>query len=114
MIDKQIYSETYAVLLALGEEYIKKIPEDIFEFIKSKSVEGLMPEIDHNKRLSEQGLLKDTIAMFACLRLNYLCKTEEEKQEFLGYLQTNEEELKQTLMNTKSARELLRLMKDNG
>jgi len=112
MIDKQIYSETYAALVALGEEYIKKIPEDVFEFIKKNSVSGLMPKIDQNKRFSEQGLSKDAVALIAYLRLNYLCKTEEEKRGFLEYLQTNEEELKETLMNTKSARDLLRIIKD--
>ena len=114
MIDKQAYSEMYATLLALGEGYISRIPQDVFEFIKSNSDESLMPKIDETKGFDEQGFSKDTIAMIAWLRLEFLCDSEEEKGELLDYLQTNKEKLKEVLMKTTSARELLKLLHKKG
>jgi len=113
MIERKSYSEAYAVLLTLGDNYISKLPQDVFEFIKNKSAEGLMPIIDKSKGLSEQGLTQEGLAMVAMLRLKYLCESEEEKAEFLAYLKKNEQEIKEILMNTKSTRELLRLFKEN-
>jgi len=113
MIGKHIYSEAYAVILALGEDYINRIPEDVWEFIKEQSDEHLMPFIDSSKGLSEQGLSKKGLAMIAMLRINYLCNSEEEKANFLNYLETNEYELNKILMSTSSMREILKLIKEN-
>jgi len=112
MIDAKIYSEGYAVILALGEDYIKRLPSDVFEFIKSKSESSYMPKIE-NKPINEQGLSEETMAMLAMLRLNYWCDSAQEKSEFLQYLETNEEKLKEILMKTASTRELLRLIRTN-
>lgn len=97
-LSRQAYSEAYAVLLALGNEYINKIAKDVFEYIKSQSDPALMPYIDQNKGLDEQGLSKDCIAIMAWLRLNYFCETEEERQQFLDYLKTSEKELKEIIL----------------
>ena len=111
--DTQMYSETYALLLALGKDYIERLPSDVFEFIKSQSDPMYMPTIDQNKGFHEQGLNEETISVFAMLRLNYLCDSEEEKTSFTNYLQANDQKLKQLLMTIKSIRELLRLVKEN-
>ena len=113
MITKQIFSEGYAVILALGEDYINRLPKDVFEFIKSNSSQSDMPAIDENKALDEQGLSKEALAMLAMLKLEYWCDSAEEKSELLRYLETNEEKIKETLMATTSTRELLRLIKQN-
>ena len=111
--DSQTYSEAYAVLLALGEDYIRRIPSDVFEYIKSKSDISLMPQIDQSKGINEQGLCKRALAVIAMLKLDYLCDSEEERERFLEHLQANEDEIKQALGETKSAREFLRLVKDS-
>jgi len=110
MIDKKVFSESYAVILALGEYFINRLPSDVFELIKSKSDSVYIPKIDQDKPLNEQGLLKDTMVMIAMLRLEYWCNTEGEKAKFLAHLEANEEKLKETLRKTASTRELLRLI----
>ncbi|MCL2739745.1 MAG: hypothetical protein FWE47_00915 [Oscillospiraceae bacterium] len=113
MNNKKVYSETYATLLALGEEQINRLPADVFELIKKESLEMYMPRIDAEKPLSEQGLSEEALAMIALLRLEYWCDSDEEKEEFRQYLQTNEQKLEEILMNTTSTRELLRLIRKN-
>jgi len=113
MDERQMYSEVYAVLLALGDESVSKIPEEVFEVIKDMSDEALMPKIDENKGIDEQGLSKDGMALLAALNLNYWCETEEEKKEFEEYLKANEQEIKDIMMATNSLRERLHMIKDN-
>ena len=113
MIDKKTFSETYALILALGEDYIQKLPDDVFDFIKSQSERYLMPQIDENKPLDQQGLSKNAMAMIAILRLEYWCNSEEEKAEFLAYLESNQEKLNEILRSTSSARELINLIRNN-
>ena len=112
-MNEQVYSEGYAVILALGEDYINRLPNDVFEFIKNKSHAVDMPSIDENKALDEQGLSKEALAMIAMLKLEYWCETPEEKTELLQYLETNEEKIKETLMQNASTRELLKLFRAN-
>ena len=113
MNEKQMYSEVYAVLLKLDEEYTSRIPEDVFETIKEQSDEALMPEIDENKGLGDQGLSKDAIALMAYLRLEYWCDSEEEKREFMEYLKANGEEMDNMIAATNSLRGRLHLIRDN-
>jgi len=110
MIDKKIYSQVAAVIIALGDDYINRLPSDVFEHIKNQSDNNFMSQIDQNKDIDEQGLSKEAMAMIAALRLEYWCDSEEEKADFLNYLKINGEKLKETLKNISSARELLRLM----
>jgi len=104
MINKKVFSESYAILLALGEDYISRIPEDVLEFVKSKMDLDYLPQIDENKEFKDQPILKETFAMIAWLRLKYWCKSEEERAEFLEYLEISEEDL------MISTRELMKLL----
>jgi len=109
-MNEQVYAEGYAVILALGEDYIKRLPKDVFEFIKNKSNKYEIPNIDENKALDEQGLSQEALAMIAMLRLDYWCDSEEEKAEFLKYLDITEEQINEILMSATSTRELLKLL----
>ena len=108
MIDKKVYSETYAILLALGEDYINPIPAEVFEFTEQTRDPNCQPQIDENKEFKDQPILKETFAMIAALRLNYWCKSEKEKTEFLEYLGMNNEEF---MIPT---RELINILKENN
>lgn len=111
MINSKVYSEVYATIFALGDEYVDKTPIDVMDFFDEERDEDYLPEIDQNKALNEQGLEEDTVTIIAMLKLNYWCETEEEKAEFLAFLKTNEATLQEKLMASGSTRELLRLFK---
>jgi mannitol/fructose-specific phosphotransferase system IIA component (Ntr-type) len=49
--------------------------------------------------------------MIAMLKLNYWCKTEEEKMELASLLDANEEAFRKQLKSSTNARELLGLLK---
>ena len=86
MNDQKMYSEVYAVLLNLSERLMSRIPEDVVETIKGQADEALMPIIDENKGLDEQGLSNDAMAFMAMLKLDYWCDSDEERQEFEDFL----------------------------
>ena len=113
MTSPKMLSEVYAVVMASGQEYIDLIPDEILEFIAQKKDAYYTPLIDEDKSLDEQGFEKETIAMIAMLKLNYWCQNEQEKEELLNHLETNEQELQKQLGASKSARELLRMLKQN-
>ncbi|MCL2739907.1 MAG: hypothetical protein FWE47_01750 [Oscillospiraceae bacterium] len=113
MIDKTTFSQAYAVIVALGDEYISRLPEDVLALFKKQSNDAYMPKIDAEKPLREQGLSEEAMAMIAMLRLEYWCDTQEEKDELLNYLETNQQKLEEILGVTNSARELLRLIRKN-
>ena len=99
-IDTQTYSETYATILALGEDYINRVPQDIFEFIKNQSDTDYLPQIDQNKALNEQGLSDNTLAMIATLHYNYWCNSEEEKAILWAVFEANQKKLDEKLNST--------------
>jgi len=114
MKTNQVYSEVYAILIALGDEYIQKTPPDIFDFVANNRDKNHVIEIDENLPLEEQNLSKETISFIAMLKLDYWCQTDEEKAELLSLLETNEEKIKEVLAYATSTREMMRLLRKNG
>ncbi|GHV18286.1 hypothetical protein FACS189425_06630 [Clostridia bacterium] len=114
-MNKRLYSEVYAILEALaedfGSEYVSRIPGNVITFIANSRDESYSPILDENKGYHEQGLSEDAIAILAMLKLNYLAETNEEKQELLELLNTNEETLNEKLRGATSTRELMKLLK---
>ena len=84
MIDKKeevLYKEVYTVLETLGDNYINKLPKDLYEFIRNESEKYDRFILDKTKKISNQ-ISEDTIAFIAYLNLNYWC-TENEKNELI-------------------------------
>jgi len=103
-------SELYAALTMLGDDYISKIPQELWGCIcEMRSTHVFV--IDGNKPLDEQGLSEDAVAMIALLKLNYWCETEDEKTELLNLLYTNEEKLKERVASAANTRELMKIIK---
>lgn len=113
MLSQKTLSEVHAVVMSSGKEYVDLIPTDVLDFIVKNKDNNYTAIIDENKALDQQGFEQETIAMIAMLKLNYWCRTEQEKAELLAHLETNEQELKEQLGSSKSARELLRMLKQN-
>ena len=75
----QVYSEVYAVLSALGGEYIRKIPQKVLDVIAEKRDKSYERYINEDIPLEEQNLSKEAIAMLASLKLDCWCETQAEK-----------------------------------
>ncbi len=89
---KEIYSEVYQILNLLGNEYINKLPNSLFNMLKEKREVSYNPQYTDKIPLNEQGIKKETIAVIALLYLNYWCENENERIELEQILTKNENE----------------------
>lgn len=93
------YAEVDAILELLEDEFANRIPEKVRKFFKDEKDKEYKPTIRSDIGLDEQDLRAETISILTLLQLNYLCDSEEEKQEILNELQENdrlkEEELRE-------------------
>lgn len=93
------YAEVDAILELLEDELVNRIPEKVREFFKDEKDKEYKPTIRSDIGLDEQNLKAETISILTLLQLNYLCDSEDEKQEILNELQENdrlkEEELRE-------------------
>ena len=113
MINKNVLSETYNVLLTLGDEYISKIPPDVFAMIEYGRNMNYSPVIDENKALNEQGLSKRCIALIASLKLDYFSETDEEREKLINHLETNEARFEESLKKEKSILKKIKLIREH-
>lgn len=93
------YAEVDAILELLEDEFVNRIPEKVRKFFKDEKDKDYKPIIRSDIGLEEQDLKAETISILTLLQINYLCDSEEEKQEILNELQENdrlkEEELRE-------------------
>lgn len=96
---EQAYAEVDAILELLEDEFVNRIPAKVRKFFKDEKDKGYIPNIRSDIGLDEQNLKSETISILTLLQINYLCDSEEEKQEILNELQENdklkEEELRE-------------------
>ena len=109
---EDVFSETYAVLQSLGIDYISKIPFDVFSHIEAQRNRDYSPVIDENKALNEQGLSKSCLALLFNLKHDYMCNTEEERNELKNILKENDERFKESLDNEKSLLKRMKIIRD--
>jgi len=94
MKQSQVYSEVYAVLCALNDDYLEKTPKDVLEKINKCRDKSYRVHIDEDIPLPEQNLSKEAIAMLAALKLDYWCESKEEKEELELLLKANDKNIK--------------------
>jgi len=94
MNQSQVYSEVYAVLSALNNDYLTKIPQKILDKINNERDRNYRFHIDENIPLTEQNLSPEAIAMLAALKLDYWCESKEEKEELKLLLKANDKDIK--------------------
>ncbi len=87
---KIAYSEIYAIINLMEDQFIDKVPKKIKDFFEEERDKEYYPIIDVNIELDEQNLQRETIVLLAILKLNYWCDSEEEKQEILKSFSDNE------------------------
>lgn len=102
---KEMYSEVYGILKALGDKYIDKLPKTVLKVITECKEENYNPEYSMSIPLKEQDINRKSLAMIALLHYNYWCETEEDRTKFKNMLETNEEkhqkEMKEKYSNDK-------------
>lgn len=91
--NKKVNAEILAVLMALGNKYINKLPSSVMQYLTNNFDVNSMPAIDATKRIEEQNISKDARAFLTMLKLKYWCKSEEEKENLLNLLNENEKKL---------------------
>lgn len=96
---KEIYSEVYQVLNLLGNEYIDKLPNSLFNLLKEKRNANYNPQYTEDIPLNKQNIKKESIAIIALIHLNYWCEDEKEKYELKQVLKNNENKYQQELRN---------------
>lgn len=79
MNQKQVFSEVYAVLIALGMDYIKKIPICVMKRISSNRDLNHVIKIRDDIPLENQDISNEAVAMLGALKLDYWCKSVQEK-----------------------------------
>jgi len=94
---KEIYSEVYEILILMGDRFINKLPNKLFDLIKNERLESYNPKYNLDISLEEQAVREETIDVIALLYLNYWCESEEEKKELSIIWEENEEKYQKQL-----------------
>lgn len=81
--------EVDCILKKLDDEYINKIPQEVWDFITENKDENYVFKYDNNKTLAEQNLSIDTISILTYINMEYLLD-EKAKGELLTLLKNDE------------------------
>jgi hypothetical protein len=90
MTKAKMYAEVYAVLCLLGDNYVRKIPQNVLDLIADARDKSLEIDLDPDQPLETQNLSAETVSFLAMLKLDYWCETAEEKAELMRLLEINE------------------------
>ena len=74
-----MFNEVYSVLNLLGREYIYKLPNNVYEFIKNERVPNYEFNINMERDVISQ-LSKDALAFISYLNLKYWATLEEQRE----------------------------------
>ena len=105
---KEIYSEVYQVLNLLGNEYIDKLPNSLFNMLKEKRNTNYNLQYIEDIPLNKQNIRKETLAIIALLHLNYWCDNEKEKLELKQILKNHEDKYQQELRNKYNSEDIFK------
>lgn len=105
---KEIYSEVYQVLNLLGNEYIDKLPNSLFNMLKEKRNTNYNPQYIEDIPLNKQNIRKETLAIIALLHLDYWCDNEKEKLELKQILKNHEDKYQQELRNKYNSEDIFK------
>lgn len=76
-----ICSEIYEFLNYMGEEYISKLPQNIYEEIRKNRDVSTVIKIDENEGFNENIISKDALSVIAMLDLKFWCSPEERQEK---------------------------------
>lgn len=81
--------ETECVLNKMNQQNIKKIPQEIWEFMSKNKDTNYNFQYDDSKSITENNLHVDTIALLTYININFLLEGES-KEEMLSILKEDE------------------------
>lgn len=87
-LDKRLVEVEY-ILKKLDKSFLDKIPLEIWEYLRQNKNINYTFNYDENKRLDEQDLNIDTIAILTYINIEYLLG-EEQKREMIDLLKKDE------------------------
>ena len=90
-------SETLHYLKGIRKEDVDKIPKKFITFLEENASKEYICNFDYNKPLKELNPLDETKGIIGTICLNYWCKTQEQKQEYLKRLNENERKYQEGL-----------------
>ena len=90
---KESYSEVYAIINFLGDEYINKIPKKLYKFIENNRDKDYKPNFSKKdlESLNEKSISRKARAIIAFLNANYW-EEDEEKIEKLEKVFSSEQQ----------------------
>ena len=100
-LNKRLVEIEY-ILRKLEDEYIKKIPQEIWDYIEKNKDKNDIFKYDDSKNLLEQNLNIDTISILTYINIEYLLD-EKQKMEMIEFLRKDDaiaEQKKAKLYNT--------------
>ena len=74
---EQIYAEVNGILNLLGEDYIRKLPIELYELIQNKKSKEINIKYKDINQIVEKNTSKEAISIIALFHLNYWCDTAE-------------------------------------
>ncbi len=74
------YSEVYSFLNALGNLYINKIPNSLYNTIQENRDKNYNPIYKATENITKYNISQEGLALIAAINLQYWCNSEEKKQ----------------------------------
>ena len=95
------YNEAYGILLALGNNFINRIPKEVLDNITGnlmyKIVDGKkiydVPQYNLKVSLNIQGVSKEALSIIYYLYYNYWCDSDKEKKYLQSLIKNNEKKI---------------------
>lgn len=86
---RESYAKVDAILGLMDDEYVKQVPYQVRKSIKEFKDPNLEVNIDLDKKLSEQNLDRETLAILAIINYNFWCKDSKKKKDLLRIYNKN-------------------------
>lgn len=74
------YSEVYSFLNALGNNYIRKIPNLLYDTIRENRDKNYNPIYKATESITKYNISQEGLALISAINLQYWCDNEEQKQ----------------------------------
>ena len=110
-LNKRLVEVEY-ILKKMDNEYIRKIPQKIWDYIEENKDNNYVFSYDENKSLVEQKLNGDTISILTYINTEYLLD-EKQKKEMINYLRKDEAIAEQEKAKKYNPNDLFKNIKDN-
>lgn len=92
-ITADTYSEVYSMLNALGESFIKRIPEEKYQEIIERKNNDYNPKYHIDDFEDDEMITTEARSMIALYHIKYWCDSEEERKSIQEILEKNEQKL---------------------